>query len=439
MADIKIYGTLKNVTNEPIANAEQIGNLATVATSGSYNDLSDKPTIPTNTSELNNDSGFLTEHQDISGKANTSDLAKVATSGSYNDLSDKPIIPTVPTNVSAFNNDAGYITEYDVDDVPTANSNNQVKSGGVYSTTPSITNTDAESDLDFSDEDGNVLMRLYDGHIKTKNFDSAEPKDLMFLAYVSACIYSGNLMHISFDDTNLCLTALFSQRPNSIYDITFFDNLRTLHSTYGACFSCYVYVESLANVTNTYANEFQAAKSWLRWNFHTYNNHVYNENTSIISDYDLGITRLLTMVGNDRDCLDHELRGNMWELSLANAQYVRDNTTHSSYIFFAKSAFSPSPGNYYLSEKQKIFVFNNGFLIDVKNRVLFIQTCAQLDDDEKTAASKEYIAENIKWQKLCEVLNHESNFDYTRINLFLDWAKNTMDFRFGFFDNVYKL
>lgn len=31
-------------------------------------------------------------------------------SGSYNDLSDKPTIPTVPTDVSAFNNDAGYIT-----------------------------------------------------------------------------------------------------------------------------------------------------------------------------------------------------------------------------------------------------------------------------------------------------------------------------------------
>ena len=41
MADIKIYGTLKNVTNEPIANAEQIGNLSTVATSGNYNDLED--------------------------------------------------------------------------------------------------------------------------------------------------------------------------------------------------------------------------------------------------------------------------------------------------------------------------------------------------------------------------------------------------------------
>ncbi|MBQ4424094.1 MAG: hypothetical protein II872_07210 [Clostridia bacterium] len=39
-------------------------------------------------------------------------LATVATSGSYNDLSNKPTIPTVPTNVSAFNNDAGYLTGY---------------------------------------------------------------------------------------------------------------------------------------------------------------------------------------------------------------------------------------------------------------------------------------------------------------------------------------
>ena len=38
-------------------------------------------------------------------------LAPVAVSGSYTDLSDKPSIPTVPTAVSAFTNDAGYITE----------------------------------------------------------------------------------------------------------------------------------------------------------------------------------------------------------------------------------------------------------------------------------------------------------------------------------------
>jgi hypothetical protein len=35
-------------------------------------------------------------------------------SGSYNDLTDKPTIPVVPTNVSAFNNDAGYVTQNDI-------------------------------------------------------------------------------------------------------------------------------------------------------------------------------------------------------------------------------------------------------------------------------------------------------------------------------------
>ena len=39
-----------------------------------------------------------------------SELSDVATSGSYTDLSNTPTIPTVPTNISAFTNDAGYVT-----------------------------------------------------------------------------------------------------------------------------------------------------------------------------------------------------------------------------------------------------------------------------------------------------------------------------------------
>ena len=46
----------------------------------------------------------------LTAKANSADLATVATSGDYDDLTNKPTIPTVPTNVSAFTNDAGYTT-----------------------------------------------------------------------------------------------------------------------------------------------------------------------------------------------------------------------------------------------------------------------------------------------------------------------------------------
>ena len=49
---------------------------------------------------------------DYSSLSNTPSLATVATSGSYNDLSNKPTIPTVPTNVSSFTNDAGYLTSH---------------------------------------------------------------------------------------------------------------------------------------------------------------------------------------------------------------------------------------------------------------------------------------------------------------------------------------
>ena len=72
--------------------------LSAVATTGSYNDLSNKPSIPSKTSDLTNDSGFLTSHQDISGKANSADLATVATSGSYSDLSNKPSYTATITN-----------------------------------------------------------------------------------------------------------------------------------------------------------------------------------------------------------------------------------------------------------------------------------------------------------------------------------------------------
>jgi len=78
-------------------------------------------------------------------KANTSDLATVATSGSYTDLSNTPTIPDELADLSddsthrlvtdaeknAWNGKQNALT---FDDVPAASSNNPVKSGGIYTT-----------------------------------------------------------------------------------------------------------------------------------------------------------------------------------------------------------------------------------------------------------------------------------------------------------------
>lgn len=85
-------------------NASVDEKIANVSTGGSVDltSYAKKTDLPTKTSQLANDSGYLTEHQDISGKADKSyvdtELAKKSDkthAHSYNDLSDKPAIPSV--------------------------------------------------------------------------------------------------------------------------------------------------------------------------------------------------------------------------------------------------------------------------------------------------------------------------------------------------------
>lgn len=68
-----------------------------------------KTDVPTKVSQLTNDSGYLTAHQDISSKADISSLAAVATSGSYKDLKDTPTIQKGAT-VYTGTTDTGYET-----------------------------------------------------------------------------------------------------------------------------------------------------------------------------------------------------------------------------------------------------------------------------------------------------------------------------------------
>ena len=81
--------------------------------SGSYNDLTDKPTIPSKTSDITNDSGYITGYVETDPvyTAEKPLLALKAElfSGSYNDLTDKP---SIPSKTSDLTNDSGFISGY---------------------------------------------------------------------------------------------------------------------------------------------------------------------------------------------------------------------------------------------------------------------------------------------------------------------------------------
>ena len=95
-------GSYTDLSNKPTipTNNNQLTNGASYATtsqlfSGSYDDLTNKPTIPTNNNQLTNGASYATTSQLFSG--------------SYDDLSDKP---TIPTNNNQLTNGAGYITSF---------------------------------------------------------------------------------------------------------------------------------------------------------------------------------------------------------------------------------------------------------------------------------------------------------------------------------------
>ena len=72
--------------HQPLTDYAKTADLATVATTGSYNDLTNKPTIPT-----------AYTHPTSHPASMITGLSKVATGGSYNDLTNKPTIPTAYT------------------------------------------------------------------------------------------------------------------------------------------------------------------------------------------------------------------------------------------------------------------------------------------------------------------------------------------------------
>ena len=84
--------------------------LATVAKSGLYSDLSGTPSIPTDTSDLTNGAGYITDAA-LDDYVLDASLATVAKSGLYSDLTGTP---SIPTNTSDLTNNSGFITIADV-------------------------------------------------------------------------------------------------------------------------------------------------------------------------------------------------------------------------------------------------------------------------------------------------------------------------------------
>ena len=159
LATVATSGSYSDLTGTPTIPAAQVNsdwdsssgvsqilnkpNLASVATSGAYSDLSGTPTIPTKTSDLTNDGADNT-----STYVEADELATVATSGSYNDLTDKPTIPTVNNATLTIQKNGTTVNTF------TANASSNVTANiAVPTSTSGLTNNGADGTSTYVEAD----------------------------------------------------------------------------------------------------------------------------------------------------------------------------------------------------------------------------------------------------------------------------------------------
>ena len=153
-------------------------NLSSVATTGDYDDLINKPTIPvvpTNISAFNNDSGYITKDvNDLTNYTLTSSLSSVATSGNYNDLSNKPTIPDVSNFITKDVNDLTYYTlTSNLSTVATSGSYNDLSNKPTIPTKTS----DLNNDSGFITNSVNDLTNYTLTSVINSNFDKVLKKN----------------------------------------------------------------------------------------------------------------------------------------------------------------------------------------------------------------------------------------------------------------------
>lgn len=265
-----INNTVNNLTNYTLTT-----NLSTVATSGSYNDLSNKPTIP-------DVSNFITKDvNDLTNYTLTSNLSSVATSGNYNDLSNKPTIPTIPTNVSAFNNDVGYINSIPSEYITETELSNTVNVprydcpyivGTQEEATNQWTGVAPFSSLEVGQEIRYYLPVAGTSSAATLNLTLSNgnttgeiPLRRAGTSTVTTTFASGNIIYLTYDGEYWKVSAYVDTNTNTIGF-----QLRTNNAIFknGASTSCYRYqilvetLNGLASFTST-SNKTAATKTQL--------------------------------------------------------------------------------------------------------------------------------------------------------------------------------
>ena len=192
----------QTLTEEQKAQARSNIGAGASAFSGSYNDLMDKPTIPTTLSELAEDS----EHRTVTDAEKESWSARSDFSGSYEDLTNKPNIPVA---LSDLTEDTEHRTVTDAEKTAWNTKNTFSGSYNDLTDKPTIPSVDGLASIDYVDERMASKVDAVDGMgLSSNDFTDTEKEKLAQLT-----VGSGSTVQADWNQTESTADDYIKNKP----------------------------------------------------------------------------------------------------------------------------------------------------------------------------------------------------------------------------------
>jgi len=215
--------------------------------------------------------------------------------------------------------------------------------------------------------------------------DNSTPISQKFASIELQKARSEKIFHFSLDDFIVALKDITDNVSTytSIFDNSLFAYLKGLHDDYGCCVSLYCFYEdttlnfNLSQCTSSFANEFQANSSWLKFGFHGRNiNSNYSSTTAATakSDYDDVITQLMRITGSI-ECIDRCPRISSYTGNLVSMKAFRDTDCGIVGALTAMNADeTTSRDSYYFDADQNDYIAKHCKYVDSNNQLTFFKT-----------------------------------------------------------------